>query len=173
LRHELRLTPAGLPDCSAGSSDHSVSNHRRDDRGSPGCQRICARPDRLRHSVEGSPVHADRIEFTTAPASGNLRYGLVVLVSLLSTSHYCDAVTLQYPTTLRRRGADFHRSDPAPSQAHDRGPSRSAAAQLVEKLRNAPDHLDRATCCGRGPPALRWQWSRGAPVSAIKKTCCV
>src|SRR6185503_16431201 len=36
----------------------------------------------------------------------------------------------------------------------DRGPSRSAAAELVERLRNAPDHLDRATCCGRGPPAL-------------------
>jgi len=70
LRHELRLTPAGLPDCSTGSSDHSVSNHQRDDRGSPGCQRICARSDRLRHSLEGSPVHADRIEFTTAPHSG-------------------------------------------------------------------------------------------------------
>jgi hypothetical protein len=70
LRHEHRLTPAGLPDSSARSSDHSVSSHQRDDRGSPGCQRICPRLDRLRHSVEGSPVHADRIEFTTAPASG-------------------------------------------------------------------------------------------------------
>jgi len=70
LRREHRLTPAGLPDSSARSSDHSVSSHQRDDRGSPGCQRICPRLDRLRHSVEGSPVHADRIEFTTAPASG-------------------------------------------------------------------------------------------------------
>ena len=24
----------------------------------------------------------------------------------------------------------------------------------MERLRNVPDHLDRATCCGRGPPAL-------------------
>src|SRR5436190_2755939 len=32
----------------------------------------------------------------------------------------------------------------------DRGPSRSAAVYLVERLLNAPDHLDRATCCGRG-----------------------
>src|SRR6185503_12516497 len=44
----------------------------------------------------------------------------------------------------------------------DRGPSRlrgrshfgaakarSAAAELVERRGNAPDHLDRATCCGR------------------------
>src|SRR5881394_3473048 len=36
----------------------------------------------------------------------------------------------------------------------DRGPSRSAAVYLVERLRNSPDRLDRATCCGRGPPAL-------------------
>jgi len=25
------------------------------------------------------------------------------------------------------------------------------------KAGTAPDHLDRATCCGRGPPALRWE----------------
>src|SRR6185503_10137836 len=27
----------------------------------------------------------------------------------------------------------------------------------MERLRNAPDHLDRATRCGQGPPALRWE----------------
>jgi len=63
------LTPTGLPDYREGTSSHSVSNHRRDDRGSPGCQRIDARPDRLRLSVEDSPIHADRIEFTAAPTS--------------------------------------------------------------------------------------------------------
>jgi len=50
----------------------------------------------------------------------SLCYGLVVLVPLLSTSCCHDAVTVQYPTTLRRRGADSHRSGPAPSQAHER-----------------------------------------------------
>src|SRR6185503_647051 len=58
-------------------------------------------------------------------------------------------------------------SKPAPP---DRGPTRlrgrshfgaakarSAAAELAERLRNPPDHLDRATCCGRGPPARRWE----------------
>src|ERR1019366_3717889 len=55
--HEHRLTRGGLPDYCAGTSGHSVSNHRRDDRGPPGCQRIYARPDRLRHSLEGSPGH--------------------------------------------------------------------------------------------------------------------
>jgi hypothetical protein len=40
----------------------------------------------------------------------------------------------------------------------DRGTSRSAAAWLVERLTNASEHLDRATCCGRGPPALRWEY---------------
>ena len=76
---------AGLPDYYAGTSSHSVSNHRRDDRGSPGCQRIYARPDRLRHSLESSPIHADRIEFTATTRLGSLCYGLVVLVPLLST----------------------------------------------------------------------------------------
>jgi len=35
--------------------------------------------------------------------------------------------------------------------------ARSAAAELAERLRNPPDHLDRATCGGRGPPARRWE----------------
>ena len=69
--HEHRLSPAGLPDYLAGPTDHSVSNHRRDDRGPPGCpalRRLASRPlYRLRHSLEGSPIHADRIEFTATP----------------------------------------------------------------------------------------------------------
>ncbi len=39
-RHEHRLTPAGLPDYYAGTSGHSVSNHRGRDRRSSGCQRV-------------------------------------------------------------------------------------------------------------------------------------
>jgi hypothetical protein len=65
------LSPSGLPDYSTGPADHSVSNHQRDDRGPPGCpaiQLVAYRPlYRLRQSLEGSPVHADRIEFTKAP----------------------------------------------------------------------------------------------------------
>jgi hypothetical protein len=34
------LTPAGLPDYDGGTAGHSVSNHQRADRGSPGCQRV-------------------------------------------------------------------------------------------------------------------------------------
>ena len=45
-------------------------------------------------------------------------YGLVVLVPLLSTPPRGDAVTVRYPTTLRRRETDLHRSVCAPSQAH-------------------------------------------------------
>ncbi len=111
---------AGLPDYYAGTSDHSVSNHRRDDRGSPGCQRIDARSDRLRHSLEGSPVHTDRIEFTATTCLGSLCYGLVVLVPLLSTPPRGDAVTVRYRTALHRTETDFHRSIPSPSQAHER-----------------------------------------------------
>ena len=75
---------AGLPGFCTGASVHSISNHRRDDRRPSGCQRICARPDRLRLSLEVSPVHADRIEFTAAVLLDSLCYGLVVLVSMLS-----------------------------------------------------------------------------------------
>ena len=35
-----RLSPTGLPDYSPKTSDHSVSNHRRAGRGSPGCRSI-------------------------------------------------------------------------------------------------------------------------------------
>ena len=117
--------PAGLPGYFVGTSDHSVSNHRRVVRGPPGCPalRLFASGPlyRLRHSLEGSPIHADRIEFTAAACLGNLCYGLVVLVPLLSTPCCHDAVTVRYRTALHRTGADFHCSIPTPSQAHERG----------------------------------------------------
>jgi hypothetical protein len=115
---------AGLPGFCSGASNHSISNHRRDDRGLPGCPAIqlsAYRPRcRLRLSLADSPVHTDRIEFTAAAILGNLRYGLVVLVPLLSTPHCCDAVTVRYRTILHRTEADFHRHSPSPSQAHER-----------------------------------------------------
>ena len=103
-----------------GTAGHSVSNHLRVDRGSPGCQRVYPRRDRLRLSLADSPTHADRIEFTAAACLVSLCYGLVVLVPLLSTSHCYDAVTVRYRTASHRTGADFHRSIPPPSQAHER-----------------------------------------------------
>jgi len=39
---------------------------------------------------------------------------------LLPTPCCHDAVTVRYPTALRRRGTDFHRSVFPPSQAHER-----------------------------------------------------
>ncbi len=101
---------------------------------SPGCPAIqlCAyRPlYRLRHSVEGSPIHADRIEFTAAACLGNLCYGPVVLVALLSTPCCHDAVTLRYLTALHRKETDSHRSVFPPSQAHDRDRSPVAAPRI-------------------------------------------
>lgn len=122
--------PAGLPGCFVGASGHSVSNHRRVVRGLPGCPAIrllAYRPlYRLRQSLEGSPIHADRIEFTATAHSGRLCYGLVVLVPVLSTPCCHDAVPVRYRTALHRTGADFHCSIPTPSQAHERGRSPAA-----------------------------------------------
>lgn len=42
--HERRSAPAGLPDYRGRTSVHSVSNHRRDDRGLPGCPAIGLAP---------------------------------------------------------------------------------------------------------------------------------
>ena len=109
---------AGLPDYCRRTSGHSVSNHLRVDRGSPGCQRVDPRRDRLRLPLADSPTHADRIEFTATAHIGRLCYGLVVLVPLLPTPHCCDAVTVRYRTILHRTGTDFHRSVFLPSQAH-------------------------------------------------------
>src|ERR1022692_5120068 len=69
------------------------------------------------------------------PLRGRLCYGLVVLVPLLSTPHRCDAVTVRYRTALHRTEADFHRSIPLPSQAHDREPSRFAARRNKARAR--------------------------------------
>ena len=77
-------------------------------------------PDRLRLSLAGSPAAADRIEFTLPACLGGRCYGLAVLVPLLSTSRCRDAVTVRYFTILHRKGADLHRSVPAPFQAHER-----------------------------------------------------
>src|SRR6266704_4225444 len=54
------------------------------------------------------------------PIRGRLRYGLVVLVALLSTPDCSDAVTVRYRTVHHRTEADFHRPIPSPSQAHER-----------------------------------------------------
>ena len=80
-----------------------------------------ARRDRLRHSLEDSPKHVNRIKFTAAAFRGGLCYGLVVLVPLLSTPLRSGAVTVRYRTALRCTEADFHCSIPTPSQAHERG----------------------------------------------------
>ena len=120
--HEHRLTPAGIPDYCQRTSSHSVSNHRCDDRGPPGCPtlRLAAwRPlCRLRHSLADSPAHTDRIEFTAAVPPDSLCYGLVVLVPLLSTPPCGDAVTVRYRTILHRTETDLHRFVFWPSQAH-------------------------------------------------------
>jgi len=116
---------------------------------SPLARRL-ARPRRPNRVHDGSPLR-------------NLRYGLVVLVTLLSTSHYCDAVTLQYPTTLHRRRADFHRSDPALSQAHERGRSPPAARRSVEVAWSIPEPFHQLCCCGPGRSAARRWRFQNAP----------
>src|SRR5260370_42098533 len=85
-----------------GTAVHSVSNHRRNDRGSPGCQRFYSRPDRLRLSLADSPIHTDRIEFTATshPGTPVLRTGRSRCVAL-------------HPGLLRRSYASIpHGSSP-------------------------------------------------------------
>jgi len=77
--------------------------------------------DRLRPSLAGSPAAADRIEFTLSVCLDGRCYGLAVFVPLLSTSCCHDAVTVRYRTLLQRTEADFHHSNRAPFQAHERG----------------------------------------------------
>ena len=138
-----------------GTAGHSVSNHLRVDRGSPGCQRVYPRRDRLRLSLADSPTHADRIEFTAAACLVSLCYGLVVLVPLLSTSHCYDAVTVRYRTASHRTGADFHRSIPPPSQAHERGLSQPAAGARAEDRSITLTSIRQRFCCGLRQAALR------------------
>ena len=77
--------------------------------------------DRLRTALAGSPISTDRIEFTLFVYTDERRYGLAVLVPLLSTPCFHDAVTVQYRTILHRTETDLHRFDHTPSQAHERG----------------------------------------------------
>ena len=79
--------------------------------------------DRLRTALAGSPISTDRIEFTLFIFIDERRYGLAVLVPLLSTPCFHDAVTVQYRTILHRAEADLHRFIQTPSQAHERGHS--------------------------------------------------
>ena len=147
------------------TSGHSVSNHRRDDRRSSGCQRIYARPDRLRQSLEGSPVHTDRIEFTATTHAGRLCYGLVVLVPVLSTPPRGDAVTVRYRTVLHRTEADFHGSIPSPSQAHERG-LQAAEAWTLYRASEFPD------CAIDSPNGERWYpFGLGGTVAAGGRFC--
>jgi hypothetical protein len=76
---------------------------------------------RLRLSLADSPTHADQIEFTAAHHSVDLCFGLAILVPLLSTPCFHDAVTVRYRTALYRTETDFHRSVIPPSQAHEGG----------------------------------------------------
>ena len=77
--------------------------------------------DRLRTALAGSPISTDRIEFTLFVLTDERRYGLAVLVPLLSTPCFHDAVTVRYRTILHRTETDSHRFDQTPSQAHERG----------------------------------------------------
>ncbi|HEY9174252.1 MAG TPA: hypothetical protein VI136_18375 [Verrucomicrobiae bacterium] len=73
-----------------------------------------------RWSVVLAASHADRIEFTAALHTGDLGYGRVVLVPVLSTPPCGDAVPVRYRTAHHRTGADFHRLILPPFQAHER-----------------------------------------------------
>ena len=109
---------AGLPDYCRRTSGHSISNHRRVDRGSPGCQQVFP-------AVTGFVFRSQTRPRTPTESSSRRRshwdrlcYGLVVLVPLLSTSHCWDAVTIRYRTIIHRTETDFHRFVFRPSQAH-------------------------------------------------------
>ena len=93
--------------------------------------------DRFRTALAGSPISTDRIEFTLFVFTDKRRYGLVVLVPLLSTPCFHDAVTVQYRTILHRTEADLHRFDHTPSQAHERDRHGRSVRRLAE-------HSDRA-----------------------------
>ena len=77
---------------------------------------------------------------------GDLCYGLVVLVPLLSTPDYSDAVTVRYRTALRRTGADFHRPILPPSQAHERGVHAASSRLAKTNLKWAKAHASKLVC---------------------------
>ena len=147
-RHEHRGSQADLPDSCAESSSRSVSNHLwsvRRWRGISPFRSADARGfslrDRLRTALAGSPISTDRIEFTLFIFTDERRYGLAVLVPLLPTSCFHDAVTVRCRTILHRTEADSHRFDPAPSQAHERGVHAASAFHCRIAARNQPARL--------------------------------
>ena len=159
-----------------GTAGHSVSNHLRVDRGSPGCQRVYPRRDRLRLSLADSPTHADRIEFTAAACLGSLCYGLVVLVPLLPTSHCWDAVTVRYRTILHRTETDFHRSIFPPSQAHERRASALRVPVLkwvvrvrTNRLRRLQEQRLAEQCSALRPVADSTEVARCASFTAARR----
>ena len=93
--------------------------------------------DRLRTALAGSPISTDRIEFTLFVFTDERRYGLAVLVPLLSTPCFHDAVTVQYRTILHRTEADLHRFDQTPSQAHERDRLGRCVRRLAEHVATA------------------------------------
>jgi hypothetical protein len=64
------LFPSGLPDYLVHTSNHSVSNHQRRDRGSPSCQRVWPATTGFVIYQQTRPRLADRIEFTCPGVSG-------------------------------------------------------------------------------------------------------
>ena len=132
--------------------------------------------DRLRTALAGSPISTDRIEFTLFVYTDERRYGLAVLVPLLSTPCFHDAVTVRYHTILHRTGADFHRSNQTPSQAHERGLQSARRGSGVWAGRNkfrAPPSSARVS---DGPVGARTALSGGLdlmPERADKAVVCV
>src|SRR6266849_1351368 len=130
-----------------GTAVHSVSNHRRYDRGSPGCQRIYSRPDRLRRSLADSPIHTDRIEFTATshPGTPVLRTGRSRCVALhpgllrrsyVSIPHgsspHRGGLSPPYPLALSGARARPSRSYPSASRRIARTHGHANPGQEVE-----------------------------------------
>lgn len=118
--HERCLSPAGLPDYGTGTSGHSVSNHRRVVRGSPGCQRVLP-------AVTGFVFRSQTRPLTPTESSSPVSVRRD-LVTDWSFSPRCSpprltATRLRFDTAriFYRTETDSHRSIPAPSQAHERG----------------------------------------------------
>jgi hypothetical protein len=141
FRPERRLVPAGLPDYRRSTSRHSVSNHRRVDRGSLGCQQVFPAATGFAFYQQTRPLTPTESSSRRFTLPGPLRYGLAVLVPLLSTSHCCDAVTVRFRTIRHRTEADSHRFVLLPSQAHWRS---------------------RPGCGFKGRPAPFCSWPRDA-----------
>jgi len=90
--------------------------------------------DRLRTALAGSPISTDRIGFTVFVYTDERRYGLAVLVPLLSTPCFHDAVTVRYRTILHRTKRTF-----TASTKHPLGRT-SAACPKPQRLRRRPGY---------------------------------